>query len=248
MFCKCRMFFLVFCTTNSMLCLSLATLDQYLSTSTRPRWNEMKFARLFFLLSLIFSVGTSVPCLIFYTHQFSSLSNKLICTASNPHFLRLNIFFYRFLLSNLLPLFVTLIFGSLTYRHVQQLSYRTHPLVRRELDKQLTRMILAQDVWTFFLIIPILVMGFLSLDPSINLDPLYQAQFQLANVIAVMFYYLYFSVCLDALSLSLFKWRMTVFDCLESFLHLLLRVQSISSSIEISSRHWSMSTSKNHSS
>ena len=177
-FCKFRMFFLVVCTTNSMLCLSLATLDQYLSTASRPRWNEMKFARLFFVLLLIFSLGTSAPWLIFYTHQFSSLSNKFICTASNPHFLRLNIYFYRFLLSNLLPLFVTLIFSSLTYRYVQQLFYRTDPLVRRESDKQVTRMILAQDVLTFFLIIPILVMGFLSLDPTIHLDPLYQAQFQ----------------------------------------------------------------------
>jgi hypothetical protein len=75
-FCKFRMFFLVVCTTNSMLCLLLATLDQYLSTASRPRRNEMKFARLFSVLSLIFSLGTSAPCLIFHTHQFSSLSNQ----------------------------------------------------------------------------------------------------------------------------------------------------------------------------
>ena len=199
-FCKLRMFFLVACTTNSMLCLALATVDQYLSTSSRPRWNELKFARLFSLLSFIFSLGTSVPCLIFYEHQFSALQNKVICTASDPRFVLLNIIFYRFILSNVLPLLVTLVFGSLTYRHVQQLAHRTIPLVRRELDKQLTRMILAQDVLTFFLIIPITVMGFLSLVPSINLDPLSQAEFQLANVIAVMCYYLYFAVRLEHLS------------------------------------------------
>ena len=159
-----------------MLCLAFAIVDQYLSTSSRPRWNEMKFARIFFLLSLIFSLGSSVPCLIFYEHQFSSLQNTVICTASDPHFVLLSIIFYRFFLSNLLPLLVTLIFGLLTYQHVQQLAYRTIPLVRRELDKQLTRMILAQDVLTFFLIILITVMGLLSLVPSSNLDPLSQAE------------------------------------------------------------------------
>jgi len=82
----------------------------------------------------------------------------------------------------------------LTYRNVKNIAYRTVPLVRRELDKQLTVMVLVQDIFTFMTLLPIMTLGFVSLNPNIPQDPLSEAQFQLINVIAVMFYYLYFSV------------------------------------------------------
>jgi hypothetical protein len=96
--------------------------------------------------------------------------------------------------SNIFPLLVTLIFGLLTYRNVKQIAYRTIPLVRRELDKQLTVMVLVQDVFTFFIILPIMISGFISLNTDLTQNPLANAEYQLANVIAVMFYYLYFTV------------------------------------------------------
>jgi len=85
-------------------------------------------------------------------------------------------------------------FGLLTYQNVKNIAYRTVPLVRRELDKQLTVMVLVQDIFTFMTLLPIMTLGFVSLNPNIPQDPLSEAQFQLINVIAVMFYYLYFSV------------------------------------------------------
>lgn len=196
-YCKFRMYFLVVCTTTSMLCLTLATIDQFLATCRSPylqRWSDLRLSRLFSSLSIIFGIGTSIPCLIYYDHQFSLTTGRTICSATNPFFLQLNIYFYRLALSNILPLFVTLVFGLLTYRNVQQIAYRTVPLVRRELDKQLTVMILVQDACTFFMILPIAILGLISLDTNITGNPLSDAQFQLANVIAVMLYYIYFSV------------------------------------------------------
>jgi hypothetical protein len=102
------------------------------------------------------------------------------------------------MISNILPLFVTLVFGLLTYRNVKQIAYRTVPLVRRELDKQLTVMVLVQDVFTFFILLPIMSSGFVSLNPNITRDPLAAATFQLANAIAVIFYYLYFAVSIKS--------------------------------------------------
>ena len=98
------------------------------------------------------------------------------------------------IISNILPLFITLVFGLSTYRNVQQTAYRTIPLVRRELDKQLTIMVLVQDVFTFFTLLPIMTLGFISLNPRIIQNPLIDAEFQLANSTAVAFYYLYFAV------------------------------------------------------
>jgi hypothetical protein len=53
-----------------------------------------------------------------------------------------------------LPISITVLFGYLAHRNVQQLSHRTLPLVRRELDKQLTVMVLTQVVFNFFAITP----------------------------------------------------------------------------------------------
>jgi hypothetical protein len=45
-----------------------------------------------------------------------------------------------------IPDLITVVFGILAYRNVQQIAYRTVPLVRRELDKQLTTIVLIQVI------------------------------------------------------------------------------------------------------
>ena len=205
-YCKVRMYLLVVCTNISMLCMCLGTMDQYFATCHRPywqQWSDLKYARYLSLISIIFSVSTAIPCLIYYVHYLSPMTGKVQCTTTDLFFDRLNIYFYRLMLSNILPLLMTLIFGLLTYRNVKQIAYRTLPLVRRELDKQLTSMILVQDVFTFFILLPIMTMGFISFNPSINRDLLVNAQYQLANAIAVMFYYSYFAVSTGSNSICL---------------------------------------------
>ena len=196
-YCKFRMYFLVVCTNTSMLCLCLSTIDQYLATCFRPRWqrwSNLSLSRYLSIGSFVFSVLVSIPCLISYRHEKSPSTGRVSCSASDPYFVQLNIYVYRLLVSNILPLSVTLFFGLLTYRNVRDVAYRTVPLVRRELDKELTAMILAQDTFTFFTLLPITSLGILSLDTYFNQDPRRQAYFQLANNVAVMFYYAYFSV------------------------------------------------------
>jgi hypothetical protein len=196
-YCKFRMYFLVVFTTISLICMCLATIDQYFATCHRPRWQQwsnLKSARCLSAASIVFGLLTSIPCLIYYTQQVSSITGNITCTATDEFFLKLNIYFYRLIISNILPLFVILVFGLLTYRNVKQIAYRTVPLVRRELDKQLTVMVLVQDVFTFITVLPTTSLGILSLNPTITQDAVAQAQFQFANVVAVMFYYLYFTV------------------------------------------------------
>ncbi|CAF1110335.1 unnamed protein product [Rotaria sordida] len=169
---------------------------QYLATCQRPRWqrwSNLKSARCLSIVCIMFSILTAIPCLIYYTHNVSLITGKISCTATNGFFIQLNIYFYRLIMSNVLPLFIALVFGSLTYRNVKEIAYRTIPLVRRELDKQLTAMILVQDIFTFMTILPIMTLGFLSFNPAFIQNSLAEAEFQFANVIAVMFYYLYFT-------------------------------------------------------
>jgi hypothetical protein len=77
---------------------------------------------------------------------------------------------------------------------VRQLAYRTISLIRRELDKQLTVMILVHDICTIVRILPNTFLGFLSINPSISQDIIVQAQLQLAGVVTAMLYYVYFAV------------------------------------------------------
>jgi hypothetical protein len=201
-YCKFRNYLLVVCTNISMLCVCLATIDQYFATCHRPRlqrWSNLKTARCLSAVSIIFSTLTAIPCLIYYNQTVSPTTGQLICTTIDAFFIELNVYFYRLFMSNILPLFVTLMFGLLTYQNVKNIAYRTVPLVRRELDKQLTVMVLVQDIFTFMTLLPIMTLGFVSLNPNIPQDPLSEAQFQLINVIAVMFYYLYFSVSIKSL-------------------------------------------------
>ncbi|CAF0875057.1 unnamed protein product [Adineta steineri] len=195
-YCKFRNYLLVVCTDISMLCMCLATIDQYFATCHKPRWqrlSNLKLARLMSSISAIFSILTSIPCLIYYNQYISPTTGILTCMVTDTFFIQLNIYFYRLIMSNILPLFITLVFGLLTYRNVKQIAHRTAPLVQRELDKQLTMMILIQDIFTFITLLPIMTLGFISLNPNTTRNPVIEAQFQLANVIAVMFYYLYFS-------------------------------------------------------
>jgi hypothetical protein len=208
-YCKLRMYLLVVCTDISMICMCLATIDQYFATCHRRRWQQwshLKFACRLSAVSIVFSLLIAFPCLVYYIHTVSPMNGEITCTATNEFFNQLNIYLYRLIISNILPLFVTLVFGLLTYQNVKDIAYRTVPLVRRELDKQLTVMVLVQDVFTFFTILPIMISGFVSLHPDIAQIPLANAEFQLANAIAVMFYYLYFTVSIknDCVFVSVF--------------------------------------------
>ena len=81
----------------------------------------------------------------------------------------------------------------MAYRNVQQLSYRTVPLVRRDLDKQLTVMVLVQVVYNLLAILPNFVVFLVSAYGNIP-DPVMRAQINLAYAITLCLYYSYFAV------------------------------------------------------
>ena len=58
------------------------------------------------------------------------------------------------ILTEILPIYITVLFGYLAYRNVRQIPYGTVPLVRRELAKQLTSMVLVQVVHNFIVTAP----------------------------------------------------------------------------------------------
>ncbi len=81
-----------------------------------------------------------------------------------------------------------IIFGVLGYRNVKQIAYRAVPLVRRELDKQLTKMVLIQAFCDILFVIPVFISNaFNSIVISSN-DPFTQILIRFIMNVTIIWY------------------------------------------------------------
>lgn len=209
-FCKFRYFVFPAATLISFTCLCLATIDQYLATSSRRRWQQWSNIQLAYRLMTFFIILWllhGIPYLILFDQVRSS--NRISCAAPNPTFLQYRFYFISLVLTGFLPVCITILFGSLAFYNVRTMHYRSVPLVRRELDKQLTTMVLVQDVVNFFTVLPFAIMNALSLNTSLTSDPIIAIHIRFATTISVLFYYFYFAVSI---------WR----ECLAEIFDLLI--------------------------
>jgi hypothetical protein len=231
-YCKLRVLIFQLCTIISFTCLCLATIDQYFATCSRPRWQQwcnIKLAQRLMIGSTVIWILHAIPYAIFFDLVASATPNKFTCITTNAIFLQYRAYVVSLVLMGCLPLIITVFFAIQAYRNMQQLSYRTVPLVRRELDKQLTKMVLAQVVLNFFTDIPFVITNALTIDPNITTDPLIWAKLQFAFLISTMFFYSYFAVSRKNNQNILNEF---IFYYLESILHLHLCIRTISSAID----------------
>jgi hypothetical protein len=155
-YCKFKVFIFSTCSLSSTTCLCLAIIDQYFATCTRPRWQQwcnIKLAHRLTAIFLIIWTLHGVPYFIFYDHVISPSTNQTICQITNDVFIKYHTYGYFFTLTNLLPI-ITVVFGLMAYHNARHISHRTIPLVRRELDKQLTVMVLVQVMINFCTYLP----------------------------------------------------------------------------------------------
>ncbi|CAF3690962.1 unnamed protein product [Rotaria sp. Silwood1] len=195
-YCKFRWYFIQICTLTSYACLCFATIDQYLATSTRYRWQQWSNIKLAYYLcsaAVIFSMLHGIPSFIFYNYGNSIITTQPVCIIPNTVYQRYRTYGYFLVLAGFLPVFITVLFGTLAYRNVQQLAYRTVPLVRRELDKQLTTIVLVQVVFSFIVIMPYNI--YVTITPIINLqvDLDIAAKLQFIESLTGGIYYSYFA-------------------------------------------------------
>ncbi|CAF1645191.1 unnamed protein product [Adineta ricciae] len=192
-YCKFRQFSLELFTLISLTCLCFATMDQFFATCSHIRWqqwNNIKLAYRLCVLSRIFWIIYCIPYLIFYNFEISSTTDGITCQFSNENFYRYHNYINNLILRGILPLTISIIFGILAYRNVRQISYRTVPLVRRELDKQLTNMVLIQIIFSFFFLLPYLIASFISVVGNAFDDPTSSAVFKLVFNATASIYYL----------------------------------------------------------
>jgi hypothetical protein len=195
-FCKIRYFVFNSCSLISMTCLCLATIDQYFATSTRPRWQQWCNIKVAHRLTTIFVIIWSlhgIPYLVFYNHIIASSTNQTTCQVTNDVFNQYLTYGYFLTLTNLLPL-ITVVFGLMAYHNARTLAHRTVPLVRRELDKQLTVMVLVQVLISFCALLPFsITLMFVTINTK-QTDPVFLAKMNLASITTSNFVLLSFTV------------------------------------------------------
>lgn len=229
-YCKFRWYCINVCALISFTCISLATIDQFFATSAKPHWHH--YCNIRFSRSLcIFFIGIWLLCesptLIFYHHSISPSTGFASCVATNSIYRKYVIYGLLLILTGILPIIITIIFGLLAYRHLGQISHRTVPLVRRELDKQLTVMVLVQVIFNFCLIAPNTVVNVYIQIAGFSSNPLIAAETQLISAIANCLYYSYFAV-----SILWIEHRIDI-SVSVSILYLYLCISTISSTIDL---------------
>jgi hypothetical protein len=171
-YCKTRLYFSQISIGVSVTCLCLATIDQYFATCSRVRWQQLcnlKLAQRLIIVSIIIWSLHGIPYIVFYDHIVSPTTNQVTCTSTNYTFTVYRTFVTLLMLIGYVPAVIAASFGWMAYRNVQQLAYRTIPLVRRELDKQLTLMVLVQVAANIFTLLPYTTANAVATNPNLNL-------------------------------------------------------------------------------
>ncbi|CAF3107505.1 unnamed protein product [Rotaria sp. Silwood2] len=171
-YCKIRFFSIQLFLLTSLTCMCFATLDQFLATCFNPfwhRWNNIKVARYAVIGTILVWLLHGIPSLLYFNVTVSSSNTNLsFCLMTNRVFQQYFTYGYAFILMGILPLVIMVLFGSLAYYNVRNLAYQTVPLVRRELDKQLTKMVLVQVIFNIFVLIPFVIAALVAFNLPAN--------------------------------------------------------------------------------
>ena len=183
-------------------CLCLATIDQFLATCSSVYWQQwvnIRVAHRSCAASVLFWFLYGIAFFASYDLIVVPSTGKADCVMVNETFHKYFDTFHVLILLGALPLSITAVFGYLAHRNIQQLSYRTLPLVRRELDKQLTVMVLTQVVFNVFAIAPYFVVNAVMLNSHITEDAIGNAILACARIVSILLLYSSFAVSMNGI-------------------------------------------------
>lgn len=196
-YCKFSWYCIQLCVLTSFTCMCLATIDQFLATCSNRRWQQWSNIKVAHRLTVGFIfiwILHGIPYALYYDLTLSPLTGQLTCTLTNGIMSQYNLYSFYIILTCIVPLCVTISFGSLAYHNVQQLAHRTVPLVRREVEKQLSVMVFAHITYNVIATVPYVTIKLIMLNKELLRDPLINAQFSFASTLTLCLYFLNFSV------------------------------------------------------
>ena len=195
-YCKFSWFSVQFFGLSTFTCMCLAAVDQFFATCSNIRWQQWSNIKIAHRLMIGFTfiwLLHGVPYNMFYNLTVSSVSNQWQCTITNDIFQKYHVYGFLFILSSIIPISITALFGSLSYYNVQQLAHRTVPLVRREEEKQLSSLVFVHIIYNVLGTVPFIIRLVLVYIPEAG-GSLSPAQIFFINNLALWLYFLNFSV------------------------------------------------------
>lgn len=93
---------------------------------------------------------------------------------------------YLSILTDAFPMIINILFGSL--------AYRTMPLVQRELDKQLTSMVLVQVIYSVIVTLPYIYLAIIMRSTTLAINSSTAEKLNFVYLLADFLYYMYFIV------------------------------------------------------
>jgi hypothetical protein len=111
----------------------LAIFDQYCATCSNPRWQQwcnIKLAKRLVIANIIFWTSQGILYLVLYELIQSPTTNQIAGTSTNLIFAQYRAYVTILFFLGLLLMTVPTVFGLLAYGNVQQLNFRTLPLIR----------------------------------------------------------------------------------------------------------------------
>jgi hypothetical protein len=196
-YCKFRVYVNQLFILTSLTCICLATIDQFRATNSLRHVHQehnIKLARNLVMIFIFIWLLHGIPYLVYYNLIISPKTRLATCSITSSIFQEYTIYGFLVVLSGILPYFITVVFGLLAYRNVRQRAYRRLPLVRRELDKQMTAMVLVHVIFEFFTLLPYIIVSIIALDTTLMNDPIVSAFIQFMKILTIYFYYFYFVV------------------------------------------------------
>lgn len=180
-FCKCRVFLLQFCALVSLICMSLATVDQFMSMTHR-HLSSLQLAHRHIIMACIISSFHGIFFLIYYDTPHD------VCEIINVNFAKYFSYFYFPVLLGLVPVLTMVIFASLAFFNIRTIASRHVHIIRLSRDRQVTAMVLVQVVFIVLSTVPYIISNIYSLS-LVTTDQLLIAQSYLANSITILLYY-----------------------------------------------------------
>ncbi|UJR07484.1 hypothetical protein I4U23_011773 [Adineta vaga] len=195
-YCSWRQFFVQTCISISFTSFCFATIDQYWATCSRPKWRQwcnIKLALRLNLISIIICLLHSAPYIFLSDLLHIPNTKRISCIVINNIYRQYRDYVLIPVVNRVIPLTIIFTFGLLAHYNLQQIAYRTIPIVRRELDKQLTTMVLVQAVFTCLTITPYFIVYSIISYTNITNDPTSAAILSVLNGLMTMLYFLYFA-------------------------------------------------------
>ena len=187
--CKIRIMIIQTCGVVSVYAVFFLAFDQCLSTHPRYQIRQRSTLKLAHRL-----VGYSTVLFILHNITFlifADIQPTMGCTVYHPLARRYYSFFYYPLLSSSLPMLATIVLSAASFYNVRHLVRLQVPVIRRQLDRQMTAMTLGRVICLFICGFPYLLASVLEL--NVNNTKENHLQLSIVNMVTSVCYTLLYT-------------------------------------------------------